>query len=65
MSFSYPNIKIVYNNIDYEVVKIYVTELNFIMLRLYSEEKKVFFTYNLGKYNSNKNFIVDAIRKNN
>ncbi len=48
---------------SYELEKIYISELGYLMVRLFDSEGKRYTSYNLGIYNADKNFIKDEIEK--
>jgi len=43
--------------------KIHISELNYLMVRLFNPIEKNYMTYNLGDYNPENNFIKDEIEK--
>jgi hypothetical protein len=47
----------------YIIDDIFISELGYLMVKLYSREKKTYTTYNLGNYNPEDNFLKDAIEK--
>lgn len=47
----------------YLLERFYVSELGYLMMKLYSEESKKYTSYNLGNYNQNKNLFKDAIEE--
>ena len=57
------NPKIILEDKEYELEKIYISELNYIMVRLFNPIEKNYTTYNLGDYNPENNFIKDVIEK--
>jgi hypothetical protein len=57
------NPKIILENKEYELEKIHISELNYIMVRLFNPIEKNYITYNLGDYNPENNFIKDEIKK--
>jgi hypothetical protein len=57
------NPKIILEDKEYELEKIHISELNYLMVRLFNPIEKNYTTYNLGDYNSENNFIKDAIEK--
>ena len=57
------NPKIILEDKEYELEKIYISELNYIMVRLFNPIEKNYTTYNLGDYNPENNFIKDEIEK--
>ena len=57
------NPKIILEDKEYELEKIYISELNYIMVRLFNPIEKNYMTYNLGDYNPENNFIKDVIEK--
>ena len=40
----------------YKIEKIYISELGFLMVKLFNKEKKVWTTMNFGKWNEKLNF---------
>lgn len=58
-----PNPKIILEGETYEVERLYISELGYLMMRLYSETKKSYTTYNLGTHNPEENIFKDAIEK--
>ncbi len=63
MSFRYPDMTIEFLGQEYVVEKIYVSELDFIMIRLWNEKSKAYSTINLGVYDKTQNFISDELRR--
>ena len=63
MSLRYPDITIEVDGSLWIVEKIYVTELNHLMLRLFNEDEKRYLTYNVGQYNVKDNFISNELRR--
>ena len=57
------NPKIILEDKEYELEKIHISELNYLMVRLFNPIEKNYTTYNLGDYNPENNFIKDAIEK--
>ena len=57
------NPKIILEDKEYELEKIYISELNYLMVRLFNPIEKNYTTYNLGDYNPENNFIKDEIEK--
>lgn len=57
------NPKIILENKEYELEKIHISELNYLMIRLFNPIEKNYITYNLGDYNPENNFIKDEIEK--
>ena len=57
------NPKIILEDKEYELEKIYISELNYIMVRLFNPIEKNYTTYNLGDYTPGNNFIKDVIEK--
>ena len=57
------NPKIILEDKEYELEKIYISELNYLMVRLFNPIEKNYITYNLGDYNPENNFIKDEIEK--
>lgn len=47
----------------YRVEKFYISDLGYLMMRLYSEDRKVYTTHNLGTHNPEENIFKDAIEK--
>lgn len=58
-----PSPKIVIDGEIYRVEKFYISELGYLMMRLYSEDRKVYTTHNLGTHNPEENIFKDAIEK--
>jgi len=58
-----PNPKIILDGKTYEVERFYVSELGYLMMRLYYESEKTYTTYNLGTHNPEENIFKDAIEK--
>jgi hypothetical protein len=56
-------LKIILDDKEYELEKIYISELNYLMIRLFNPLKKIYITYNLGDYDPVNNFIKDEIEK--
>ena len=56
--------KIILEDKEYELEKIHISELNYLMVRLFNPIEKKYTTYNLGDYNPGNNFIKDEIEKN-
>jgi hypothetical protein len=57
------NPKIILEDKEYELEKIHISELNYLMVRLFNPIEKNYMTYNLGDYNPENNFIKDEIEK--
>jgi len=57
------NPKIILGDKEYELEKIHISELNYLMVRLFNPIEKNYMTYNLGDYNPENNFIKDEIEK--
>jgi hypothetical protein len=57
------NPKIILEDKEYELEKIHISELNYLMVRLFNPIEKNYMTYNLGDYNPENNFIKDEINK--
>lgn len=57
------NPKIILEDKVYELEKIHISELNYLMVRLFNPIEKNYITYNLGDYNPENNFIKDEIEK--
>jgi hypothetical protein len=55
--------KIILGDKEYELEKIYISELNYLMARLFNPIDKNYITYNLGNYDPKNNFIKDEIEK--
>lgn len=60
-----PNPKVVIEDKIYSVERFFISELGYLMMRLYSEEDKMYTTYNLGTHNPEENIFKDLIQKNN
>jgi len=58
-----PKPKIVLNSETYELDKFFISELGYLMMRLYSINNKSYTTYNLGTHNPDENIFKDAIEK--
>ena len=58
-----PKPKIVLEGNIYIVDTLFISELGYLMMRLYSEEKKCYTTYNLGTHDPDENFLKDAREK--
>ena len=58
-----PRPEIIIEGEKYTLEDIFISELGYLMVRIYSLEKKVYTTYNLGTHNPEENFIKDAIEK--
>ena len=54
---------LIYKDYLCELSDIYVTELGYIIIRLYNTELKVFHKINIGYHNEEDNFILDAIKR--
>jgi hypothetical protein len=57
------NPKIILDDKEYELENIHISELNYLMVRLFNPIEKNYTTYNLGDYNPENNFIKDEIEK--
>lgn len=57
------NPKIILKGEEYELEKIYISELNYLMARFYNPLKMNYITHNLGEYNPDNNFIKLQIEK--
>jgi|688.fasta_scaffold00022_21 hypothetical protein len=60
---SKPKPSLVMDGEKYIIDDIFISELGYLMVKLYSREKKTYTTYNLGNYNPEDNFLKDAIEK--
>jgi len=60
-----PNPKILLSDKEYSVEKFFISELGYLMMRLYSEENKSYTTYNLGTHNPEENIFKNLIENNN
>jgi hypothetical protein len=58
-----PNPKMLLDDKEYVVEKFFISELGYLMMRLYSEENKSYTTYNLGTHDPAKNIFNEAIEK--
>jgi len=58
-----PSPKIILSGEEYSLEKFYISELGYLMMRLYSDNKKTYTTYNLGTHNPEENIFKDAIEK--
>jgi hypothetical protein len=57
------NPKIILDDKEYELENIHISELNYLMVRLFNPIEKNYITYNLGDYNPENNFIKNEIEK--
>jgi hypothetical protein len=57
------NPKIILDDKEYELENIHISELNYLMVRLFNPIEKNYTTYNLGDYNPENNFIKNEIEK--
>jgi hypothetical protein len=55
--------KIILGDKEYELDKIHISDLNYLMVRLFNPVEKNYITYNLGDYDPKNNFIKDEIEK--
>ena len=55
--------KIILEDKEYELDKIHISDLNYLMVRLFNPVEKNYITYNLGDYDPKNNFIKDEIEK--
>ena len=60
-----PNPKVVIEDKIYSVERFFISELGYLMMRLYSEKDKMYTTYNLGTHNPDENIFKELIQKNN
>ena len=58
-----PNPKVILDGKEYVVERFFISELGYLMMRLYSEENKTYTTYNLGTHDPAKNIFNEAIEK--
>ena len=58
-----PNPKMILDGKEYVVEKFFISELGYLMMRLFLEEKKTYTTYNLGTHDTAKNIFNEAIDK--
>jgi len=63
MNSRYPNITIKYEGEEYLVEKIYVTELNWLMVRMFNARTRMYTTRCVGTYDAEQNFITDELRR--
>ena len=47
----------------YDLEKMNISELGYLMVKLFDSEKKIYKSYNLGIYNEENNFIKNEIEK--
>lgn len=47
---------------EFNVQDFYISELGYLMMRLYSEKDKTFLTHNIGKYDSSNNMFINSIK---
>jgi hypothetical protein len=57
------NPKRIWDDKEYELENIHISELNYLMVRLFNPIEKNYTTYNLGDYNPENNFIKNEIEK--
>jgi len=57
------NPKVILDGKEYVFERFFISELGYLMMRLYSEENKTYTTYNLGTHDSVKNIFNEAIEK--
>jgi hypothetical protein len=55
------NPEVVISGVIYEVENVFISELGYLMIRLYSQEKKTYVTHNLGTHDPLKNIFKTAI----
>jgi hypothetical protein len=58
-----PRPEIIIDGEKYLLEDIFISELGYLMIKIYSIDKKVFTTYNLGSHNPEENFLKDAITR--
>jgi len=58
-----PNPKMLLDGKEYVLDRFFISELGYLMMRLYSEENKTYTTYNLGTHDPAKNIFNEAIEK--
>ena len=56
-----PRLKL--NNKEFDVEEVFVSELGYLMVRLYNSEEKVYTTYNLGVFESDNNIFLNEIER--
>jgi hypothetical protein len=58
-----PKPNIILDGKEYLLERFFISELGYLMMRLYSEENKSYTTYNLGTHDPVKNIFNEAIEK--
>lgn len=56
-----PRLKL--NNKEFDIEEVFVSELGYLMVRLYNPEEKVYTTYNLGVFESDNNIFLNEIER--
>lgn len=54
--------KIFLNEAEFELQNFYISELGYLMMRLFSTDDNRFLTYNLGKHDPNSNMFLNSIQ---
>ena len=57
--------KIFINESEFELQNFHISELGYLMMRLYSTDENRFLTYNLGKHDPNNNMFLNSIQNEN
>lgn len=61
MSTQKRNPEIIIEGDLYEIEKVFISELGYLMIRLYSSDKKIYVSHNLGNHNPEENIFKKAI----
>jgi hypothetical protein len=56
--------KIVIHDKEFELEGFHISELGYLMMRLYSDSDKRYLTYNMGEYNKDSNIFNQNLLKN-
>jgi hypothetical protein len=56
-----PRLKL--NNKEFDVEDVFISELGYLMVRLFCPEGKIFTTYNLGTFESDNNIFLNEIER--
>lgn len=58
-----PRPEIIIEGEKYLLDDIFISELGYLIVKIYSSERKAYTNYNLGAHNPDENFLKDAIEK--
>jgi hypothetical protein len=51
------------NEKEFEIEEVFISELGYLMVKLFCPEDKIFVTHNFGIFDSNNNIFLDEIKR--